>query len=222
MAQPKRRVRARQDALAHSRATHSQQPVVPSGEDGAIRLLALDISSTNIGFVLLEGRRVVKASVFAPQGELIDRLVQGGMYMTGIMKGFADSLWIPDALAYEGPAQRPVAHGKDAAGNPTTQPMGVYNLIAQARMVGVFLYTWHLGAPARPIVEVGPLQAKKALTGSGSPAIATKERMVLFAHEHDPSRTWSEHEADALGTGLSALGTLETALAVWRSDHDQR
>lgn len=185
-------------------------PVVPTAPGGAIRTLALDISSTNIGVVLLVGQEPLKATALTLPGTLYHRLARGGAFMLGLLQGLADAGTVPDLLAIEAPAQRPVGHGEDGGG-------GVYNIIAQQRMVGIFLHLWMTLNPDLPIIEVGPLQAKKALTGSGNPRVATKEVMITSAQQQAPDFHWVEHSADAYGVGLWAASEMQQRLMVYQA-----
>jgi crossover junction endodeoxyribonuclease RuvC len=146
------------------------------------RLLALDASSTAIGYCLLvDGRLVASGTVLLPKRVAI------GARCAAAQAAF-DRLWQqhgPTRIAIEGPAFH-------------VQPMA---LIAQQRVAGVLLLAaWKHGLS---VAEVAPSAAKKALTGKGN---ADKGMM------RGAAAIWGvigdEHAADALGVALGAREVL--------------
>jgi Holliday junction resolvasome RuvABC endonuclease subunit len=165
-----------------------------SGPGGEICILALDVSSTNIGSALLHGREVRALGADRLKGDLETRIWQAGQAMQSILESYGPL----DVLAYEGPAHI---------------VKGPFALIAQQRVVGVVLYLWlrrfSMQSRATPIIEVSPASAKVALAGSH---LATKDDMIACARLVVPGLSAiDEHAADAVGVGLAAYTKLEQA-----------
>jgi crossover junction endodeoxyribonuclease RuvC len=143
-----------------------------------MKLLALDISSTNIGYVVWTGDMVDLAGTIVLKSPiLMRRLIAAQPQIEALIEQVQ-----PDAVAYEGPAHRTSA----------------LSMVAQQRMVGVAL----LSAGLRRIeaIEIAPASAKKALTGNGH---AKKEQMMFHAGQLVGVQI-DEHQADALGVALAA------------------
>lgn len=163
-------------------------PVVRVGEDGVIRILAMDISSTNIGIVVMDDREVREAFTYVLRGDLYQRIEQcaGWVHVLPVLG--------VEVLAIEG-----ASYG--------AHPQA---MIAQQRIAGVILGYWlarrgNLDLPA-PVVEIAPSLAKVTLTGNSS---ATKEQMIAAAEQWSPDvGMWTEHSADALSVGLAAYTKL--------------
>ncbi len=142
-----------------------------------MRLLALDASSTNIGWVLLRDDDVEAHGTIVLKGDQRQRLCLTETLIDGLIKKHA-----PDGIAYEGPTR-------------TFQSA----IIAQQRVVGVILLT--VNRLGMVDVEIAPAAAKKALTGKGN---AKKPQMIAAAAAH-LSGVYDEHAADALGVALAAF-----------------
>lgn len=146
------------------------------------RLLALDASSSTIGYALMvDGRFVAHGTIALPKRQSI------GARCAAAHAAFG-RLWAqhgPTRLAIEKPAY---------AG---AQPLA---MVAQQRVMGaILLAAWEKGL-AEPI-EVASNTAKKALSGNGR---ADKAAMLLAARSRVPDVA-DEHAADALGVALGAL-----------------
>lgn len=147
-----------------------------------MKLLALDISSTNIGYVVWDGSRVGAFGTLALKStNLLTRLTMAHPLIESLIDRTN-----PDAIAYEGPAHKTYALA----------------MIAQQRMVGVILLT--VGMRHLPLIEIAPAAAKKALTRKGN---ANKDTMQLYASAYT-DLPFDEHQADALGVALAAWDTL--------------
>jgi crossover junction endodeoxyribonuclease RuvC len=144
-----------------------------------MKLLALDISSTNIGYVVWDGDAATLTGTLALKGDLLARIVAAQPRVEALVEQVQ-----PDAVAYEGPAHR--AHA--------------LSMIAQQRMVGIVLLI--AGMRRLPLIEIAPAAAKKALSGNGN---ANKQMMELCAGAYLTGH--DEHQADALGVALAAWPT---------------
>lgn len=143
------------------------------------RLLALDASSTTIGWALLvDGRPTTAGTVSILKGEIGARCAVAERALLQLCAKYG-----PTALAIEAPAY----HAKPMA------------LIAQQRVAGVLLMTAHkLGLH---VTEVAPSSAKKTFTGNG---VASKEQVQEVAQRWS-GLVCDEHSADALAIGYTAL-----------------
>lgn len=140
-------------------------------------ILALDASSTNIGWVLWSNklRLRAKGTIKLPAKEHIaDRCLRAYRETDNLLQ-----LWRPDVVAIESP----VAKFAKA-------------LIPQARVSGAIMAQCALSSIL--IHEITPTEAKSVLTGKGN---ADKALMLKFAAEHGIS---DDHQADALGIALAA------------------
>ena len=158
-----------------------------------MKLLALDISSTNIGVVVWDmiRDRVFDSLTIKLKGDLESRLYEGSKTFIALIDEY---LCGSDVIAFEGPA----LHAKPLA------------LIAQQRMVGCLFAAIERVGVGVQVLDIPPTTAKKALTGSGR---ADKARMIARARSFMPDADYTEHEADALGVGLAALATLGLRVA---------
>ena len=141
-----------------------------------MKLLALDISSTNIGYVVWDGDGAETVGTLTLKGDLLARIVAAQPQIEALVERVQ-----PDAIAYEGPAHR--AHA--------------LSMVAQQRMVGIALLI--AGLRKIPLVEIAPSAAKKALSGNGN---ANKQMMEMCAGAYLSGH--DEHQADALGVALAA------------------
>lgn len=172
------------------------------GPGGITRLLAMDISSTNVGWCVMHDLEPHKAGtiVLPDSGDrdvrlralvhAMDDLLWPYMYTTGTQ------LVDLDGLCYEAPA---------LTGLEGMQ----FNMIAQAQAVGIVKAAWLSRLdPERDhsIMEVPIQHGKSALAGHYA---ATKEAMLRSAEQQAPTLTWTEHSADAFGIGLAAFGYLK-------------
>lgn len=173
-------------------------------DKNTIRLLALDASSTTLGYVLYDGRVVSEHGTYCFPGDLLMRLSYAEYELTQLIQRLA-----PDAIAYEGPAW---AHRNTA--------------IACLQMLGVLRLAAHRAGVLD--LEIAPNEGKRALFGKGK---ADKEAMIRAAAGHLAPRqavvvlckrgTWGgyipgveqllydEHAADALGVAMAAHGKVK-------------
>jgi Holliday junction resolvasome RuvABC endonuclease subunit len=169
-----------------SKRKRAELPAVDgTGPEGAVVIVALDISSTTIGVARLHDRTLVNSATLVLKGDLFGRISQ-------VRAALADWLQVADVLAIEAPSLG-------------TTP---YSMIAQQRVVGIVLWIWMEAHPDAPIIEIPPVVAKVALTGSHQ---ADKEAMIKCAAWLAPDRVFSEHAADAFGTGLAAFTKIDQA-----------
>lgn len=139
-------------------------------------ILALDCSSTTIGWVVYNGSVRDQGTVKLKGCDIADRCRQAFACVGLMIETHPDI----DCVAIESP----VAHYAKA-------------VIPQARVSGAVLARAALfGLHA---IEVTPGQAKRALSGSGK---ATKDEMMIAAYVY--LKTYDEHMADALGIALFA------------------
>lgn len=139
--------------------------------------LALDASSTTIGWVIYDGTVLDHGEVQLRGSDIADRCRQAHAALGLILANYPDI----DVIALESPVGR--------------FPKAV---IPQARVSGALLATAAL--KCLHVVEVTPTQAKKALTGNGA---ASKEIMQVAARLCGVA---GEHASDALGVALAAVG----------------
>lgn len=148
-------------------------------------ILGIDASSTNLGWCVydIEQERVI---AHGSQKLGASRWIGQRCQTARGVLGYLLTTYTPDAIGYEGPAYK-------------ASPLAI---IAQQRVVGVLLM---LAADVnREPIEIPPTTAKKALTGSGR---ADKDLMMQYAEAYIPAGC-DEHEADALGVALAALGKI--------------
>jgi len=149
-----------------------------------VPLLALDASSTTIGWVVCAGTAVLNAGTITMTGRIIaGRCHQASCALEELLTQHPEVRM----LAIEGP----VARFANA-------------LIPQVRVSGALM-----AMAARhdlAVIEIAPTQAKAALTGCGLADKAAMQRMAAMTG-------WvpgTEHEADALGIAWAALALLAT------------
>jgi len=164
----------------HAVPTQPGQPSRLLGEPP--HLLALDASSTTIGWVVCAGTAVHDAGTIQLTGHIIaGRCHQASCALEGVLARHPDVR----LLAIEAPVAR-----------------FAKALIPQARVSGALM-----AVAARhdlAVLEIAPRQAKQALTGCG---LADKAAMQRLAAQTG----WTpgtEHEADALGIAWAALARL--------------
>lgn len=158
-----------------------------------MKLLALDISSTNIGVVVWD---MIRDTVFDSlttklKGDLPTRLYEGSKTFVALIDEYLGG---HDVIAFEDAAH----HAKPLA------------LIAQQRMVGCLFAAIERCGVVVKTIGIPPSAAKKALSGSGR---ADKTQMIACASAYMPNSDYTEHEADALGVALAALVTLKMRVA---------
>lgn len=143
-------------------------------------LLALDASSTNIGWVLYAGQVRDAGEIVLTGKDIADRCRQAFAHVGLLLTTFPEV----DALAIEAPVAR-----------------FAKAVIPQARVSGAILAC----AAQRQLLvcEVTPTAAKRALSGKGT---AKKQLMQARAAEHGIS---GEHASDALGVALAASTMVE-------------
>lgn len=139
-----------------------------------MNILALDVSSTNIGWCI-EANGALTSGTVKLVGPIERRLCLAETAINHLVQRFQ-----PEAAAIEAPAY------------------GSKSLVVQQRTAGVVLLVlarWKLLT-----AEIAPTSAKKALTGSGR---ADKAAMITAAQNH-LSGKFDEHAADALAVRLAA------------------
>ncbi len=145
-------------------------------------LLSLDLSSTTIGWIILDGTVRDQGTIKLTGADIADRCRQAFAAVGLIIETHPDI----DCVAIESPVAR---YAKA--------------VIPQARVSGAVLARAALfGLHA---IEVTPSQAKRLLTGQGN---ATKEEMQRAAACYGVT---GEHAADALGVALFAAGRVKVA-----------
>lgn len=153
-------------------------------------IFGFDISSTNIGWVINDNGHFTHGTIKL-KGELWPRIsaARDAVAKLIIPTGPREDAPI---IAYEGPAYK-------------ASPMAI---IAQQRVVGVVVGALLAAYPTAVIEEIAPTSAKKALAGNGR---ADKHAMIAQARLYLPNCT--EHEADALGVYMAALGRITLGVA---------
>lgn len=149
-------------------------------------ILALDISSTNIGMVVLDSSSTTvlykaTARLDREDAPLPKRIVRASEWMERILMQLQGDGVRLRLVAIESPAH-------------TARPLA---MIAQQRVVGAVMVI--LTKAGLRVVEISPTTAKAALAGSGR---ADKHLMIHCAHMIMGECT--EHEADALGVALGS------------------
>lgn len=148
-------------------------------------ILALDASSTNIGWVLYAGQ-VLDYGEHKLQGDDIALRCQTAYEILALLLDRYPQI---DCLAIESPV---AGFGK--------------SVIPQCRVSGALMacaaQRW------KPIIEIAPKAAKLALAGKGT---ASKDTMMARARAYGVS---GEHASDALGVALAAAGKVEVEQVV--------
>jgi Holliday junction resolvasome RuvABC endonuclease subunit len=142
-----------------------------------ITILALDMSSTAIGWVLLRDGSVVDSGTQALDGHIGRRCRLARAYVASLLRLHADL----DLAAVESPVGR-----------------FTKAVIPQARVSGAVLGL--LDQHEIATVEIAPTAAKRALTGRGN---ANKGAVLLACHTAGFA-AGSEHAADAYAVALAA------------------
>lgn len=143
-------------------------------------ILALDASSTAIGWVVWCGSARDHGTIVLKGSDIADRCRQAFAHIGGLIESHPDL----DCVAIESPVAR-----------------FAKAVIPQARVSGAILARAALFD--KPVVEVTPGQAKRALCGRGD---AEKIDMQVAALRYGVS---GEHASDALGVALSAVGMVK-------------
>lgn len=144
-------------------------------------LLAIDASSTNLGWVVLDDGAVRDHGEARLTGaDVNDRCRQAHAYVSALLRCHPDV----DAVAIESPVGRFVKAVIPQA------------LVSGAIRTAARLVDLH-------VVDVAPTEAKRALVGAGA---ASKTLMQACA---DKRGVRGEHAADALGVGLAAARRVE-------------
>lgn len=142
-------------------------------------ILALDASSTTIGYAVVVEQKPIHVSTAVLRGSIGARIDAAEQLLARLL-----AKWSPAMLAIEAPAY----HAKPLA------------LIAQQRVAGVLLLLAYRSAI--PVVEIPPSEVKKTFTGSGT---ASKEQMQQVAKLWS-GLACDEHGADALAVAWAAMG----------------
>lgn len=144
-------------------------------------LLALDASSTTIGWVLLDGMTVRDHGTAGLAGhDVSDRCRQAHAIVGALLRCHPDI----DAVAIESGVMRFAKAAYPQA------------LVSGAIRAAVRLVDLH-------VVDVTPTEAKRALTGKGN---TDKARMQRVAAAYGVT---GEHAADAVGVALAAVGKVQ-------------
>lgn len=139
-------------------------------------ILALDASSTMLGYCVYDGSVFAFGEIALSGADIADRCRQAHAALNLILH----TMCAIDCIAIEAPASR----FKKA-------------LIPQCRVSGALMACAALRGYL--VVEVEPAKAKRALTGTGN---ADKQLMQLYARDRGVE---GEHASDALGVALSAV-----------------
>lgn len=139
-------------------------------------ILALDASSTQIGYCVYDGTVIASGEISLKDPDIAVRCRLAFAQFNGLLELYP----LPDVIAIESPVVR--------FGSA---------VIAQARVSGALLCAASLKQLL--VVEIAPAAAKKALTGSGN---VNKETMQGCAWQLYGVR--GEHAADAVGIALAA------------------
>lgn len=142
-------------------------------------ILALDASSTQIGFCLYDGRVAASGEIALKHGDIAERCLRAQQELENLLSLYEYAAI--DCIAIESPVAR--------FGSA---------VIAQARVSGVLLAT--ASEHALLVVEIAPQHAKQALVGKGN---ASKAEMIAAAWERYGVR--GEHASDALGVALASV-----------------
>lgn len=146
-------------------------------------ILALDASSTTIGYCLYAGAVLAHGEHKLAGGDIATRC-QTAYDILVLLLGKYPQI---DCIALESPVAR--------FGGA---------VIPQARVSGALLLA--CAQQWKPICELTPSQGKKALTGIGN---ADKCTMMARAREHGVS---GEHASDALGIALAAVKRIQVVV----------
>jgi Holliday junction resolvasome RuvABC endonuclease subunit len=139
-------------------------------------ILALDASSTTIGYCVYDGTVLDHGEIKLTGTDIADRCRQAHAALNLILSTAPDV----DAIAIEAPAS---PHKK--------------SLIPQCRVSGALMAAAAL--KGLMVVEVTPQAGKIALAGKGN---ASKDTMMARAHAYGVA---GEHASDALGVALAAV-----------------
>lgn len=146
-------------------------------------ILALDASSTTIGWCLYEGAPTDHGEITLKSDDIAERCRQAHAALQLILANHPAI----DCVAIESPVGRYIK-----------------SLIPQARVSGALLAVAAL--KGLHVVEVTPTAAKRALTGSGAaPKLTMRQQAALRG-------VFGEHAADALGVALGALGRVRVSV----------
>lgn len=189
--------------------------VEAGGRNGVTRLLAFDVSSTNVGWCVLHDRDPFQAGTI-----VLPKVTDLDVRLRALDREMEDLFWMfssaqfrmiteLDGMCYEGPA-------------PEAKSGGWMNMVAQQQALGVVKAAWlsRLDPEVEHSTISVPIQhGKSALSGNWK---ATKEEMIRCAQLIEPKFVWSEHSADAFGIGLAAYGYLEQQRQVSAYDRMMR
>lgn len=150
-----------------------------------MNILALDASSTAIGWVRWDGEAALAHGTVTLKGDLIGRIALAETAVADLLRRHA-----PDVVALEGPTTRYASH-----------------VIAQQRVCGVLLLAIYRAGVLS--LEISPSAAKKALTGKGN---ADKHAMQRAAAGWLTGA--DEHACDALGVAMAAAPLIRVEVVV--------
>lgn len=147
-------------------------------------ILALDVSSTNLGYVVYSSSVLAQGEHRLGNGEIAARCQEAHAIVAQLL----DQHVAIDCIAIESPVGRYIKA-----------------LIPQARVSGAILALAALRF--KHVIEVSPSAAKLALSGTG---IANKQLMQEKAKAFGVT---GEHASDALGVALAAMKRVDLVLA---------
>jgi Holliday junction resolvasome RuvABC endonuclease subunit len=139
-------------------------------------ILALDASSTSIGYCVYGGHVIDSSEIKLTGNDIAQRCRQAYAALGLILEAHSEI----DVIAIEAPVAR-----------------FAKAVIPQARVSGALFAL--AGLRDINIIEISPTEAKRALTGKGN---ADKHMMQAAAAAYDVT---GEHAADALGVALAAV-----------------
>ena len=147
-------------------------------------ILALDVSSTNLGYVVYSNAVLAQGEHRLGTGDIAPRCQTAYDIVTMLL----DQYVAIDCIAIESPVAR-----------------FAKAVIPQARVSGAILAL--AAARWKHVIEVTPTSAKLALSGKGN---ASKDTMMARASAYG---VHGEHASDALGVALAAMKQVQVVLA---------
>lgn len=148
-------------------------------------ILALDASSTTIGYCFYDGTVIASGEIRLQSDHIAERCRLAYAQFNGLLQLYP----LPDVVAIESPVAR-------YAGAVIPQARVSGALMVAATLVGLM------------VIEIEPQKAKYALTGKGN---AGKPEMQEVAWRAFGIR--GEHAADALGIALAAYNLVSIEIA---------
>ncbi len=144
-------------------------------------LLALDASTTHIGWAYLDGDRLLRSGEITLRGDPAERLRVAAWWLIGRDRA--------DVVALEEPFVGRNGHTAMQLARMT------------GALAGAITVAWKV-----PVVWVGPTEAKLAATGDGR---ADKRAVRKMIQAQFPNAYPGEHACDAVGVALAAAGKIK-------------